>query len=440
MNALDLLYIALAGATAPWWLRKSRSGWSERFGHISPLALARPGSPDPRPRLLLHAVSVGEVSALRTLVPLLLAEGSVHVIISASTDTGLKLAKDLFAGACDVVRYPLDFSWSVRRFLDAVKPDAVALVELELWPSFVRACRAQNVPVCVINGRLSARSFRGYQRFPLRGFFGPVFGSLSFAAVQDETYAARFEAMGVPPGACLITDTMKWDAAKIEDSVPGSDDLARQMGIDRARPLIVAGSTGPGEEALLRDACPAGVQLLCAPRKPERFEDAAAALPGCIRRSKASTRALRAAPPTSELSPRTFLLDTIGELRKAYALADVVVVGRSFGDLYGSDPIEPIALGKPTVIGPAVSDFHSIVAAFEQADGIARATRDGVRQVLADLIADPDRRADLASRGRGCIREHQGASTRHAELLLSLVAPRRPTEPPSAPTMSTTRA
>ena len=118
---------------------------------------------------------------------------------------------------------------------------------------------------------------------------------------------------------------------------------------------------------------------------------------------------------------RRFLLDTIGELRKAYVLSDVVVVGRSFGDLYGSDPIEPIALGRPTVIGPAVSDFAQIVAEFEKAGGIARATRESLGGVLRGLLADAGARRALAERGRGAIRAQQGASARHAELLLSMV-------------------
>lgn len=403
MNSLDLLYLPLAVATSPWWARKGRADWAERFGRIPPVS-------SPAPRLLLHAVSVGEVNALRTLVPLLLRENNVRIVLSVGTDTGIARARDLFGASCDVVRYPLDFSWSVRRFLDAARPDAVALVELELWPNFVRECRRRSIPVCVINGRLSERSFRGYRR--LRSFFAPVFGALEFAAVQDADYARRFEAMGVRPSACLISGSMKWDAATIEDVVPGAADLARELGIDRARPLIVAGSTGPGEEALLHAACPPDVQLLCAPRKPERFGDAADALPGCVRRS-----ARTAAPPGTT----RYLLDTIGELRRAYALADLVVVGRSFFDLYGSDPIEPVALGKPVVIGPAVGDFASIVAEFDRAGGLARADRTSLPRVLGALLQDPARRAELAARGRDCIRGHQGASARHAELLLSLV-------------------
>ncbi len=412
MNGLDARYIALAARSAPWWARKRRAGWGERLGRIAPLPAPAPG----RPRVLLHAVSVGEVGALRELVPIL--AGGAEVVVSATTDTGLARARELFAPSCAVVRYPLDFSRSVGRFLDAVRPDAVGLVELELWPNFVGACRRRGIGLAVINGRLSARSFRGYRR--LRPFFRPIFASLDRAAVQDEEYAQRFRAMGVLAERCVVTGSMKWDAARIADAVPGAERLAAELGLDRGGgPLIVAGSTGPGEEALLHAACPPGARLLCAPRKPERFDEAAAALPGCVRRS-APGRALDAGAP-----PDRFLLDTIGELRAAYSLADVVVVGRSFGDLFGSDPIEPIALGRPTVIGPAVSDFATIVGALEREGGIVRVTRESLGRVLADLLADPVRRATLVRRGRECIRGHQGASARHADLLMAL-ARRRP--------------
>lgn len=416
-NLLDPIYLLVAGVTAPWWMRKARSGWPERFGRIEPVSDAQspkdqhdePRANGRRRRLMLHAVSVGEVSALRHLVPLLVPH--CDVLVTASTDSGLKRAQELYAGTCQVRRYPLDASFAVRRFLDAARPDAVALVELELWPNFISACGARAIPVCVINGRLSERSFKGYRK--IRRFLRRTFGALEFAAVQDNAYASRFEAMGVTPHRCLLTGSMKWDAARIEDDVPGADALAAELGIDRSRPLIVAGSTGPGEEELLHRSCPPGVQLLCAPRRPERFDEAARALPGCVRRSR------RAPRPGAD----RFLLDTIGELRAAYALADVVVVGRSFGALYGSDPIEPIALGKPTVIGPSVSDFQQIVGTLEGAAGLLRATPESLAGVLANLIADPDERSRLARCGRDCIRAAQGASERHAALCLSLLDP-----------------
>lgn len=403
MNALDVLYIPVAALTSPWWARKARGGWKQRLGHTPVL----PPVTHPGGRVLLHAVSVGEVSALRELVPLLI--NRCEVVVAATTDTGLARATDLFGKSCPVVRYPLDFSKSVRRFLDAVRPTAVGLIELEVWPNFIRECARREIPVGVINGRLSARSFKGYRK--IRPLLRRTFATLAFAGVQDQDYFERFEAMGVPRERLSITGTMKWDAAKIQSDVPGATELAAEMGIDRRAPLIVAGSTGPQEEALLHAACPEGAQLLCAPRKPERFDEAAAALPGAVRRTVSKGR------PVS-LGSQRFVLDTIGELRKAYSLADVVVVGRSFFDQFGSDPIEPAALGKVVVIGPAVSDFANIVAAFEQSGGIVKVHREELAVMLRSLMNDEARRRELAGAAVQCVRENQGASRRSADLLL----------------------
>jgi 3-deoxy-D-manno-octulosonic-acid transferase len=479
MTLLDALYIPLAVVTAPFWAFKKRAGWREKFGNVVALPPKPAGSGSGKPRILLHAVSVGEVSALRGLVPLLLPHA--QVVISVTTDTGTARAKDLFAKDCTIVRYPLDFSWSVRKFLDRIQPDAVALVELEVWPQFVRACAARSIPTCIINGRLSARSFKGYRR--IRGFFGGVLNRLAFAAVQDRAYGERFEALGMPSDKVLLTGTMKWDAVRVPDlqpqmtasvresvaalvstmrsrmqrdvaggssssgvaiasppvsippqpaasvplprvDVPGSDDLARELGIDRSRPLVVAGSTAEDEEALLVASLPPGVQLLCAPRKPEHFDEAARAMgPNVIRRTQrpAGSGGLTGGP-----SAGLFLLDTIGELRKAYALADVVVMGRSFGTLHGSDPIEPIALGKPTLIGPQFGDFQTIVealtmpAAPDAATGLRVVNRAELPGVLKALLGDLSQRERMIRAGWSCVRAHQGASARHAELLLAL--------------------
>ncbi len=410
MNAFDLLYSIGATVLAPVWMRKTRGDWRARRGFADPLPKSG------KPRLMLHAVSVGEVAALRHLVPLLTPDWDL--VISVGTDTGIARARELYgkpgASQATIVRYPIDFSSCVARFLDAVKPDIVALVELELWPNFVRACEKRGIPVAVINGRLSERSFRGYSRF--KRILGPTFARLTVAAVQDDAYFERFVAMGVPRESCCITGSMKWDSATIATSVPGADDLARELGIDRTKPLVVAGSTAEDEEAILHAACLAigpEVQLLCAPRKPEHFDQAASSLPGCVRRSKK----IAAAPGTTR-----FLLDTIGELRKAYALADVVVMGRSFGSLYGSDPIEPAALGKPVVIGPAVKDFETIVRTMDHAGAIVRTARERVQADLETLLRDPAERAALGQRAVACVKANQGASARNAQLVAKLKA------------------
>jgi len=410
---VDAVYLLVALLTLPVWLTrmirtgKIKTDWRARFGRTRPLPPTAG-----RPRLLLHAVSVGELNAIRLLVAELSRRlDPSQLVISTTTDTGFTRAVELFGHNHAVVRYPFDFSFAVDRFLDRVQPDAAALVELEVWPGFVAACRRRDISVCVINGRLTRRSAKRYAL--IRSLVRPSFAALAFAAAQNREYARRFETLGCSADHLHVTGTMKWDTAEIADEIPGAKELARALGIERAGALVVAGSTAPNEHRLLHEAVPDGVQLLCAPRKPEWFEQAAADLPGCARRSR------------GDCGSRTgrFLLDTIGELRAAYALADVVVVGRSFGGLHGSDMMEPIALGKPTIVGPATADFQNTVEALIAGDGLIRTTREELPAAIASLLDDAGRRAQLAVNGRAVIRAHQGATARHCALLLPLLNP-----------------
>lgn len=410
---LDLAYLTIAIVTSPVWLArmistgKIRTDWPARFGRRPSIpARAAPG----QRRVLIHAVSVGEVNAVRLLVDRLASdEAAVQIVIAATTDTGIARAKSLFVARHAVIRYPFDLSLAVNHVLDAVRPDVVVLAELEVWPNFTAACARRGIRVCVVNGRLTERSARRYAR--VRPLICPSFRRLSFAAVQNEAYAGRFRAMGVARDRVIVTGTMKWDTAQIADSVAGADELAEAMGIDRGRPLVVAGSTAPGEHELLVGSVPDGVQLLCAPRRPEWFDQAADSMPGCARRSRGDRGS----------SADRFLLDTIGELRAAYVLADVVVVGRSFGDLHGSDMMEPVALGKATIVGPAVSDFHDTVEALRAGDGLVQTSAESLPAALRELLNNPARRQQLAENGRRVIRAHQGATERNAELILNLL-------------------
>jgi 3-deoxy-D-manno-octulosonic-acid transferase len=433
MNLLDGLYIPVAALTAPWWARKTRGGWRERFGHVDRLPVASAGVKRIM-RLMVHGVSVGETNTLRELVPML-RECGVEVVVSATTDTGLARAKALYGGMQGVwvVRYPLDASWAVRRFLDATRVDAVGLVELELWPNFVSACRTRGVPIAVINGRLSERSFRGYRRF--RPLLRATFRSLSAACVQDDGYAQRFLAMGVEPSRVRVTGSMKWDTASVVEPgviMPGTRELASELGLDVASPIVVAGSTAPlgpeshgrwtCEEALLDDAVGPGVQLVCAPRKPEHYAAAFAALGGasrCVRRSDGRP---------GDSGKTRFLLDTIGELRLAYALADVCVIGRTFGGdpetgaggLGGSDPMETAGLGKPTVAGMSMHNFESVAAVLGACGALRRTGPAGLVGVIAELLKSRADRERMGEAGRRCVLEHRGASARHRDVLLSL--------------------
>lgn len=415
---VDAMYGIGALLTSPLWgwrlwrTGKWRTDWRARRGFCD---LPSQSVHVRKPTLLIHGVSVGEINAIEPMVRLLEKQtrDQWRIVISATTDTGIARARQLYGNRHDIVRFPLDFSRCVKRFLNTVKPDAVALVELEVWPNFMQQCASRGLPVCVINGRLSARSYKRYAL--IAPLVRSVFGKLTAAAVQTEEYAQRFQYLGVREHRLAVTDTMKWDAAELSQEVEGSQALARSMGLDMTRPIVVAGSTAPGEEKLLIETLPPEVQLVIAPRKPEWFDEVMKLTPDAVRRSQHPD----SGPPRPIDDKRVFLLDTIGELRKAYALATICIVGRSFVKLYGSNVIEPVALGKPTVIGPYYSDFADIMAGFTEAGGVIVTARPGL--AVKELLADPQAAATLARRGRNVILSRQGAAARHAQLIMGLM-------------------
>ena len=366
----------------------------------------------PGPRILVHGVSVGETHALQPLVEAL-AESSAapDVVVSASTATGYERARAIHAPGREVVRFPLDLTWMADRFLDRVRPALVVLGELELWPSFLAACARRRIPVCVVNGRLSRRSFRGYQRW--RALVRPMFRRLDLVVAQTETYRDRFVALGVPAERAMVGGSLKWDAAARDPDPARAAALAAALGVDVARPVIVAGSTGPGEEEVLLGGLPDGWQLLLAPRSPDRWSEVAGLVPGMPRRSgKPPQQSPRGAP-------QVFLLDSIGELPAAYLLADAVFVGRSLTPLGGSNPLEPAALGTPVVIGPHYENFAGVVSALEQEGGIAVST--DPMAVIRGWHADPESAAAVVEGARLAMAQNRGVARSTAERILELL-------------------
>lgn len=372
----------------------------------------------PGPRILVHGVSVGETHALHPLVEALAASPTApDVVVSASTATGHERARAIYAPGRDVVRFPLDFTWMANRFLDRVRPALVVLGELELWPSFLAACARRHIPVCVVNGRLSERSFQGYRRW--RALVRPMFRQLDLVVAQTETYRDRFTAMGVPAHRAVVGGSLKWDAARAEPDPALASALAAALGIDRSRPVIVAGSTGPGEEEVLLAGLPDGWQLVLAPRSPDRWNEVARLVPGMPRRSNAANAVAGKHPgPSRRDKPQVFLLDTIGELPAAYLLADAVFIGRSVTAQGGSNPLEPAALGKPVVTGPHYTNFADIVGALEKEGGIVVSA--DPMAVVRGWHADPESVVPVVKGARRAMAQHRGMAGSTAERILAL--------------------
>ncbi len=434
MNGYDLAYRAALAISAPYWMlkpsarRKVLKALSRRVGDDPP----RDGQ---APSVMIHAVSLGEMNATRLLVRLLLeSRPDLHICITSTTETGFARGMELYAAnpSVSVLRYPLDFSYAVGRFLDRQRPSVVVLMELEIWPNFLLFCRRRKIPVLLINGRLTRSSFRNYRlgRFIAKR----MLGRLARLCVQDECYAKRFAELGAAPEKIEVTGTMKFDTAQVAEHVEGAAELGAALGLlPNAQRLWVCGSTGPGEEQLIlahyRQLLKrfADLRLVIVPRKPERFDEVARLIAAdgwpLLRRSAT----VIPDGPAVVTQGKVILGDTMGELRKFYSLADIVLVGRTLVDLgsrqHGSDMIEPAALAKPVIVGPYTGNFADAMNALRRHQAIVQITSvEELAAAAGKLLEHAQEAQTMGRQAQLVVQRQQGASARHAERILQVLA------------------
>jgi 3-deoxy-D-manno-octulosonic-acid transferase len=426
-NLLDIAYLLLAGLSAPFWLiypparQKVLGALATRMGRVAPRT-------NPGPAVMIHAVSLGEINATRDLVNRLRHKiPDVQVIVSTTTDTGTERGRQLY-GNCryvTLVRFPLDFSWAINRFLKNLRPNVVVLMELEVWPNFLRQCRRRRLPVAVINGRITERSFARYRW--IKPLAGRMFRQLDRICAQDQLYAQRFVELGATSDRVQVTGTMKFDTAETWIDEAKCEVLATAVGFTKVKsPIWVCGSTGPGEEEILLKVYQGllrqfpKLRLVLVPRKPERFNEAA------DRIVEAGFSCRRRSLPQGDDERAVILGDTMGELRCWYALADVVFVGRTLVDLgprqHGSDMIEPAALAKPVAVGPFTGNFAEPMSKF-LATGAMKVV-DGpsaLERQLTEWLAEPASAAEIGARARQVVLNEQGATDRHVQVIVQLL-------------------
>lgn len=414
---LDAVYLALAVCASPLLVWRRLVQGKDRRGNVEKWLGRGEARTGDAPCLWLHAVSVGEVLQLKpVLEELRSARPDVELVISTTTVTGHDVAREKYPG-CRVIFFPLDVSWAVRAAFARIRPTAVALVELELWPNFLAEARRRGVPVGVINGRLSERSHRGYQRL---GFLARrMFGSLSFAAVQSAEYAGRFASLGVLAERIEITGSIKFDRIEADRKNPRTAELGRSLGIAPGDRVLIAGSTQDPEERIaldvwrsLRTEYP-DLRLILVPRHKERFEEVARLVESLglplLRRS-----AVRSGEAVADASRQpVLLLDTLGELAACWGLADVAFVGGSLTRRGGQNMIEPAAYGAAVLFGPNTWNFRDIVALLLGADA-ARVVRDEVelREAARVLLREEAARRSMGDRARELVLAQQGATAR----------------------------
>lgn len=389
--------------------RRHLSGLKERLGDCD----KRPGR---RPCIWIHGVSVGEIQAARTLVEAIERElPEFEIVLSTTTGTGQEVAKRTYPDK-RVFYFPIDFTWSVARVFRAIRPSVVVLVELEIWPNFLQEAHRQRIPIALVNGRISAKSFRSY-RFVKSLLFDPV-GKIGLFFVQTELYAERFRELGIPPRQIEVTGSVKYDQLAAKDLDPA--EVRRDIGLAAEDLVLMGGSTHPSEEATLlhaytslRDAFPK-LRLVLVPRHTERTSEVKALLeaqaPVTLRTEQVAARG--EGQVSTPLPPgEVLLVDTVGELGRLYCAADLVFVGGSLIPHGGQNMLEPVMYAKPTVFGPHWVNFEEPVKRLLAADGVCEVkSADALEPALRGLLEDRDAAREMGERGRAAMLEAQGAT------------------------------
>lgn len=387
-----------------WWRGIREPGYrrqiAERFGYYRQ-------DRGVRALLWVHAVSVGEARASAALVKGLAAGNPGHnLLLTCTSAAGRETLEELHGDSVTVTWLPYDDPGSVRRFLEHFRPLCGLLVETEIWPNLLAACRGSGVPVVLANARMSDESARAYRR--LSGLAKPAIASLSLVCAQTEEDAARLRMLGAR--RVEVAGNLKFDTAPDE----AKQAAGRAWRARLARPVLLLASTREGEEKLLLEALPAwdgALLVLVVPRHARRFNEVA---------TLAQSRRSRSPDPAPE--DRVHLGDTMGEMAFYYGAADVAVIGGSFVPRGGQNLIEACAAGVPVVIGPSSFNFAQttrlalVAGAALQADDAAAA----IRQAVA-LLADPRRQAAMGEAGRKFCEAHRGATRRHLELCSDLL-------------------
>jgi len=413
--SLALALVLILGA--PYWIfrmatsGKYREGLGERLGFIPKRLTTNLNGPI----IWVHAVSVGELlAAARMIADLRERLPGWHVVVSTTTRTGQTLARQRF-GAENVFYFPLDFAFAVRAYLRALKPQLLVLMETEFWPRLLVESRRAQIPVAVVNARISDRSWPRY--FRLRFLWKRLLDGFSLVLAQSETDVERLRAIGT--ANVRQGGNLKYD---IRSASPNAVTQALAQRIAPGSRVLVCGSTLEGEEQILLDAAPSNTLMILAPRHPERFETVARLLERNGRPWVRRSQWMAAAAPLG--ADNVFLLDSIGELASIYSLATVAFIGGSLVAGGGHNPLEAAQFRVPVVMGPHYENFRAIVDRLRAQEAIRIARADEIGSELEKLLADESYSRAVGDRAFAVFSSEAGATERAVTALLEIVRER----------------
>jgi 3-deoxy-D-manno-octulosonic-acid transferase len=373
----------------------------------------------------IHAVSVGEALTARALIPDLRSRyPDLKIFLSTTTMTGQQIARERLSDVDAVFFFPFDLPPFVSRTLRLVRPKLFIMMETEIWPNLLRACRKAGVKTMMVNGRISARSYPRYRM--ARGFFKTVLADVDRFCMQSEESARRIIDIGADPARVTVTGSLKFESLESPAVAAGrgAGRVLRYFRIPPARPVLLAASTMKGEETAVLSAFAAvrrtspSAMLIIAPRKPEQFDEVVAQAQG------EGLRVLRRTELTVDAEPPAdvVVLDTIGELAQVFHVATVAFVGGSLVDHGGHNILEPAVHGTAIVFGPHMQNFAEIAEAFLQRQAAIQVQSPAeLADVWTRLVADPAERTRLGTAARALVEANRGAKPRTLECVAELL-------------------
>lgn len=396
-----------------WKRGKYKENFFQRFGRYAP-ELRQKLATKTSPRCWIQAVSVGEVNLALVLIPKL--RSRFEVVLTTTTSTGYALARERLPAEVTLLYFPQDFTACVRRAYDLIAPDCVVLMESEVWPNHIWEGARRDVPLFLINARMSPRSARRHRN--VHWLFRHVFDKLTLVCAQSEEDAANFRTLGARQ--VVMTGNLKYDASLPPAATPAVDpvQVLKDIGVAPTRPILVAGSTWPGEEEILfkllpklREKIP-DLFLVLVPRHVERLPE----IVELARQQNVSFVLRKNGVPLA--SPACLIVNTTGELRWFYNIATVIFVGKSLVGEGGQNIVEAAATGHPVVFGPNMQNFKAIAAEFVGASACVQVQdRYELEHALRDLLLDEKLRAKIAGAAKEVIARNIGATGRSVDLI-----------------------
>ena len=425
----DSIYLTASVLGAPYILFKMltserhRSGLYQRFGIVSERASKKPG-------IWIHGASVGEIITAKSIVDKIDREfPEWETFISTTTNTGYSVAKQNFSGK-PIFYFPVDLSWITRKVLRRIRPSCIILIELEIWPNFLVSVYEENIPLIIVNGRISNKSFKAYRIISrISGaFYNSLTNKMNTYCARTELDAQRFRDLGISSEQVFVTGTMKYDNTPIHINENSKNELADLFRIKDNDLILIGGSTHEGEEEILLriferlSKTYPNLRLIIAPRHIERTRDVSRLI-----EKKGFTPVLKTSVDSSNYSwqnskKEIILIDTVGDLEKIYALSDYVFVGKSLVPSGGQNMMEPAGLGKPVIFGPHVFNFKEEVDMLLRNDAAKMVeTEDELCEAIEFFIKNPEAAKEMGLRAQGVVSEKRGATEKNMDIIREIL-------------------